>query len=33
MGQGVSFMKDEYKWHGMPPNDEQLAKALEELGE
>ena len=33
IGQGVSFMKDGYKWHGMPPNDQQLIDALKELGE
>ncbi|PKL86976.1 MAG: transketolase [Ignavibacteriae bacterium HGW-Ignavibacteriae-1] len=31
MGNGVSFMHDNYKWHGNPPNKEQAAKALEEL--
>jgi transketolase len=31
MGQGVSFMYDNYKWHGNPPNNEQALKALEEL--
>ncbi len=31
MGKGVSFMLDDYKWHGMPPNVEQAIKALEEL--
>lgn len=30
-GKGVSFMEGDYKWHGMPPNKEQAAKALEEL--
>lgn len=30
-GKGVSFMEGEYEWHGKPPNDEELAKALEEL--
>ena len=30
-GKGVSFMEGDYKWHGMPPNKEQGAKALEEL--
>jgi len=30
-GKGVSFMEGDYKWHGKAPNDEQLAKALEEL--
>ncbi len=31
MGKGVSFMNDNYKWHGNPPNEEQAIKALEEL--
>lgn len=31
MGKGVSFMEDNYKWHGIPPNDEQGAQALQEL--
>ena len=31
MGNGVSFMSDNYKWHGNPPNEEQAVKALEEL--
>ena len=31
MGRGVSFMEDNYKWHGVPPNDEQGAQALKEL--
>ena len=31
MGKGVSFMNDQYKWHGNPPNEEQAYKALEEL--
>ncbi len=31
MGKGVSFMSDNYKWHGNPPNEEQCIKALEEL--
>jgi transketolase len=33
IGKGVSFMEDGYEWHGMPPNDDQLQKALIELGE
>ncbi|PLW94055.1 MAG: transketolase [Marinilabiliales bacterium] len=33
MGKGVSFMEDDHKWHGSPPNDEQLAQALKELEE
>lgn len=31
MGKGVSFMHDQYKWHGVPPNEEQATTALEEL--
>lgn len=31
MGEGVSFMKDQYKWHGNPPNEEQARIALSEL--
>jgi transketolase len=31
MGRGVSFMEDDYKWHGMPPNEEQGKIALTEL--
>lgn len=31
MGMGVSFMEDQYKWHGNPPNQEQAIQALEEL--
>lgn len=31
MGKGVSFMNDEYKWHGNPPNEQQATQALEEL--
>ncbi|MBM4167089.1 MAG: transketolase [Ignavibacteria bacterium] len=31
MGRGVSFMEDDYKWHGVPPNDEQGKQALSEL--
>ena len=31
MGRGVSFMEDNYKWHGIPPNDEQGKIALKEL--
>ena len=30
-GKGVSFMEDEAGWHGVAPNAEQLATALEEL--
>ncbi len=28
MGNGVDFMMGSHKWHGIPPNDEQLADAL-----
>jgi transketolase len=31
MGHGVSFMEDDYKWHGMPPSEEQGKIALTEL--
>lgn len=31
-GKGVSFMENNYKWHGTAPNDEQYAIAMEELG-
>jgi len=31
-GKGVSFMENDAGWHGVAPNKEQLAKALEELG-
>lgn len=31
MGKGVSFMEDNYKWHGVPPNDEQGRTALSEI--
>jgi transketolase len=33
MGQGVDFMMGSHKWHGVAPNDEQLAQALEQLNE
>lgn len=33
MGQGVDFMVDNYKWHGVPPNDIQLEQALAQLEE
>jgi transketolase len=32
MGQGVSFMLDEYKYHGAPLSEELYRKALQELG-
>ncbi|MDH4070308.1 MAG: transketolase [Ignavibacteria bacterium] len=31
MGRGVSFMEDNYKWHGVPPNQEQAKQALLEI--
>ena len=31
MGRGVSFMEDDYRWHGVPPSEEQGKKALCEL--
>jgi transketolase len=31
MGKGVSFMEGDYRWHGVPPNDEQGKIALDEL--
>ena len=33
MGKGVDFMENDHNWHGVAPNDEQLAKALEQLPE
>lgn len=33
MGKGVDFMEDNHKWHGSPPNDEQLKTALSQLKE
>lgn len=33
MGQGVDFMMNSHAWHGIAPNDEQLAKALAQLPE
>ena len=32
LGKGVSYMEDQPGWHGVAPNDEQLATALAELG-
>lgn len=32
MGKGVSFMEDDYKWHGVPPSREQAEQALREMG-
>lgn len=31
MGKGVSFMEGTHEWHGIAPNDDQLAKAMDEL--
>ena len=31
MGRGVSFMEDDYRWHGKPPSADQAAEALKEL--
>lgn len=31
MGHGVDFMMGSHKWHGVAPNDEQLASALSQL--
>jgi transketolase len=33
MGKGVDFMENDHNWHGIAPNDEQLAKALTQLPE
>lgn len=33
MGHGVDFMMGSHKWHGVAPNDEQLALALAQLGD
>ena len=33
MGMGVDFMMGSHEWHGIPPNDEQLARALSQLPE
>ncbi|MPR32298.1 transketolase [Cytophagaceae bacterium SJW1-29] len=33
MGYGVDFMMGSHKWHGVAPNDEQLATALDQLDE
>uniref|UniRef100_A0A832I485 Transketolase n=1 Tax=Eiseniibacteriota bacterium TaxID=2212470 RepID=A0A832I485_UNCEI len=32
MGQGVSYMADDYRWHGKPPKPEEGERALRELG-
>jgi transketolase len=33
MGQGVDFMMGSHKWHGVAPNNDQLATALEQIPE
>lgn len=33
MGKGVDFMEGSHEWHGIPPNDAQLSKALAQLPE
>ena len=33
MGKGVDFMEGSHEWHGIAPNDEQLASALAQLPE
>ena len=33
MGKGVDFMENDHGWHGIAPNDDQLAKALAQLPE
>jgi transketolase len=33
MGMGVDFMMGSHKWHGVAPNDAQLALALAQLPE
>ncbi|MBI1798448.1 MAG: transketolase [Candidatus Eisenbacteria bacterium] len=32
MGRGVSYMADDYRWHGKPPKPDQAETALQELG-
>lgn len=32
MGKGVSFMEEDFKWHGVPPSPEQAEQALREMG-
>jgi transketolase len=31
MGKGVDFMENNHKWHGSPPNQEQMNIALAQL--
>ena len=33
MGKGVDFMENDHNWHGIAPNDEQLAKVVAQLPE
>lgn len=33
MGKGIDFMEGSHEWHGIAPNDEQLARALAQLPE
>jgi transketolase len=33
MGKGVDFMEGTHKWHGVAPNDAELANALSQLEE
>lgn len=33
LGKGVSFMENDYKWHGAPPDEKQAKQALKELKE
>lgn len=33
MGKGIDFMEGTHEWHGIAPNDEQLAKALAQVPE
>lgn len=33
MGKGIDFMEGTHEWHGIAPNDEQLARALAQLPE
>jgi transketolase len=32
MGKGVSYMEDDYRWHGVPPTKDQAEQALREMG-
>jgi len=33
MGKGIDFMENDHNWHGVAPNDEQLATALAQVPE